>query len=64
MKSMNKADDFLRVKKAADFLGVTPNTLKNWEKEKKIIVYRHPLNKYRLYNKTDLQRLMDNIKPL
>jgi len=52
---MRKITDFLTIRQAADFLGVTPNTLRNWEREKKITPYRNPLNRYRLYKKEDLE---------
>lgn len=54
--------DFLKIKKAAEFLGVTGNTLRNWEQRKKIAVYRNPINRYRLYKKEDLEKLLNNIK--
>jgi MerR family copper efflux transcriptional regulator len=60
---VQKIIDYLKIKEAADFLGVTPNTLRNWEKEKKITVYRNPQNAYRLYKKEDLEKLLGNIKP-
>ncbi len=44
---MNKK--YLTIKEAANLLGVTPLTLRNWEKKGKLIPYRNPLNKYRLY---------------
>ncbi len=53
----------MKIKTAAKFLGVTPNTLRNWEKDKKISVYRNPQNAYRLYKKEDLEQLLNNIKP-
>jgi len=59
---MQKIIDYLKVKDAAKFLGVTPNTLRNWEKEKKISVYRNPQNSYRLYKKEDLEQLLSSIK--
>lgn len=59
---MNKITDFLKIQDAAIFLGVTPNTLRNWEKDKKIAVYRNPQNKYRLYKKEDLEQLLNTIK--
>ncbi len=59
---MQKITDFLKIKEAAKFLGVVPNTLRNWEKEKKILVYRNPQNAYRLYRKEDLEQLLNNIK--
>lgn len=60
---MNKITDYLTIKEAAQFIGVVPNTLRNWERAKKIIAYRNPLNHYRLYKKEDLQNLLSNIKP-
>lgn len=59
---MQKIIDYLKVKDAAKFLGVTPNTLRNWEKDKKIPVYRNPQNSYRLYKKEDLEQLLSSIK--
>lgn len=61
--TMNKITDYIMIQDAAIFLGVTPNTLRNWEKVKKITAYRNPLNRYRLYKKEDLETLLNNIKP-
>ncbi|MFA6492012.1 MAG: MerR family DNA-binding transcriptional regulator [Candidatus Babeliales bacterium] len=52
----------MHIKEAASFVGVTPNTLRNWEREQKLRTYRNPLNHYRLYDKTDLELLLKNIK--
>lgn len=60
---MQKIIDYLKIKEAAEFIGVTPNTLRNWEKENKIMVYRNPQNLYRLFKKEDLELLLSNIKP-
>lgn len=59
---MEKITNYLKIKDAAVFLGVAPNTLRNWEKQKKISVYRNPQNSYRLYKKADLETLLANIK--
>ncbi|HBY06049.1 MAG: Transcriptional regulator, MerR family [candidate division TM6 bacterium GW2011_GWE2_42_60] len=59
---MKKIIDYLKIKDAASFLGVTPNTLRNWEKDKKITVYRNPQNAYRLYKKEDLEKLLNSIE--
>ncbi len=59
---MIKITDYLKIQDAAKFLGVAPNTLRNWERAKKIDTYRNPLNHYRLYKKEDLQELLTNIK--
>ena len=61
---MKKITDYLRIQDAAKFIGVTPNTLRNWEKERKIVVYRNPQNAHRLYKQEDLEQLLSNIKPV
>jgi len=55
---MPKLDEYLRIKKAAEYLGVARNTLRNWEAAGKIQVYRHPLNNYRLFKISDLDQLL------
>lgn len=59
----NEISSYLMIKEAAEFVGVTPNTLRNWEKDKKIKSYRNPLNGYRLYKKEDLIALLNSITP-
>ncbi|MBW2969393.1 MerR family transcriptional regulator [Candidatus Woesearchaeota archaeon] len=56
---MMKFSDYLMITEAAKFLGVSGNTLRNWEKEGKIKVYRHPMNNFRLYKKEDLEFLLN-----
>jgi len=58
---MKKFNEYLCVKQASAFLGVTSNTLRNWEKVDKIKVFRNPQNQYRLYDKDDLEQLLKNI---
>ena len=60
---MKKISEYLSIKKAAAFIGVTENTLRNWEKNKKLIVIRNPFNRYRLYEKEDLEKLLNSIQP-
>lgn len=55
---MPKLHDYLHVKDAAKYLGVCQNTLRNWEMAGKILVRRHPVNNYRLYKQSDLDRLL------
>lgn len=54
--------DYLTIKDAAKFIGVAPNTLRNWEREKRITTYSAPFNKRRLYKKDDLESFLKNIK--
>jgi len=54
--------NYLRIKKAAEFIGVSGSTLRNWERNRKITTYRHPINRYRLYKKSDLEALLKKIE--
>ncbi|MCC7338744.1 MAG: helix-turn-helix domain-containing protein [Pirellulaceae bacterium] len=53
--------DFLTVAEAAEYLGVCPNTIRNWGKDEKIPEHRHPLNNYRLYKRSDLDGVLRQI---
>ena len=55
---MEKLQNYLRIKEAAEYLGVSPNTLRNWGQAGKINEHRHPVNNYRLYKKADLDQLL------
>jgi excisionase family DNA binding protein len=59
---MTKLDEFVTVGEAAQFLGVSPNTIRNWDEGGKIPVYRSPISKYRLFKKTDLEELLRQIE--
>jgi MerR family transcriptional regulator, copper efflux regulator len=52
---------YLTIKAAAGFLGVSVSTLRNWDRQGKLRSLRHPMNDYRLYLETDLQQLLTNL---
>lgn len=56
-----KINEYLTSSQAAQFLGVSKNTLFNWEKKNILKAYRNPMNNYRLYKKEDLERLLDDL---
>ena len=60
--AMLRLDEFLTVKEAAEFLGVSPNTVRNWGREGKIPEHRHPINNYRLYRREDLESLLKQLQ--
>jgi excisionase family DNA binding protein len=59
---VEKLRDYLRISQAAEYLGVSSNTLRNWENAGKLPAYRHPLNKYRLFKKAELDALLRKVK--
>ena len=60
---MLKPMNYMKIREAAEFVGVDKETLRNWERKKKIVVYRDPINSFRLYKKEDLEALLKNITP-
>jgi excisionase family DNA binding protein len=46
--------DYLRIKEAARLLGVSEGTIRNWGRQGKLRMHRHPINGYRLFKKADL----------
>jgi len=46
---------YYNIKQAAKILGVTPLTLRNWDKRGKLKPYRHPANNYRVYKTEQLE---------
>ena len=55
---MNIKPEYLTIKDASELLGVTPTTLRNWDKSKKLIAHRNPVNGYRLYAVEDLTKIL------
>jgi excisionase family DNA binding protein len=53
--------DYLTVGQAAERLGVSRSTLRNWDKTGKLKPYRHPVNRYRLYLRADLEKLLEQV---
>ncbi len=59
---MLKDEGFVRVKEAAEILGVCPNTIRAWGAEVKLTEYRHPLNNYRLFKRDELERVLRKLE--
>lgn len=57
---MNK--QYFTIKEAAAILGVTPLTLRNWDKNGKLKAHRHPMNNYRVYKYDDLETVFKEIE--
>jgi DNA (cytosine-5)-methyltransferase 1 len=52
---------YIKVKEAADLLGVTVMTLHRWDDKGKLRAFRHPINHYRLYKRSELERLLKRL---
>ncbi len=51
----------LTVGQAADLLGVSISTLRNWDRQGKFVAARHPINGYRIYSPDSVLLLRDKI---
>src|SRR5689334_18841788 len=52
--------DCLTIGEAAEFLGVSTATLRNWDRSGKLKPRRHPQNGYRIYLHEDLQQVLQS----
>lgn len=55
---MEKLNEYVMTAEAAQFLGVSQNTLRTWAEEGKIPMRRNPANGYRLFKRSDLKKFL------
>jgi MerR family transcriptional regulator, copper efflux regulator len=60
-RSPRNLQTYLTVKEAAAFLGVSPSTLRNWDRAGRLTAMRHPINGYRLYEREALAWVLGQI---
>jgi site-specific DNA-methyltransferase (adenine-specific) len=53
---------YFSIKEAAEILGVTTLTLRNWDKSGKFKASRHPMNNYRVYKLSALEEIVQDIE--
>lgn len=56
------ANLYITIKQASKILGVSPLTLRNWDKNGKLKAHRHPMNNYRVYSISDLETVIREIE--
>lgn len=52
----------ITIRKAAEILGVSALTLRNWDNGGKFPAGRHPINNYRVYKLADIEKLLIEIE--
>jgi len=60
---MPSIGSLLTVREAAELLGVSASTIRNWDRSGKLKAIRHPVNNYRLYDRYELETLLGRIMP-
>ena len=58
---MQKLSEYLKVSEAADYIGVSQNTLRTWAETGKIPMHRNPANGFRLFLRTDLDDFLNEV---
>lgn len=53
--------EFLRIDEAANLLGISTQTLRNWEKRGELIPYRNPVNNYRMYKVSQIEEFIEKM---
>lgn len=53
---------YFSIKEAAEILGVAPLTLRNWDRSGKFPAQRHPMNNYRVYKRSSLEKIIEDIE--
>ena len=62
---MAKLSDYVLTAKAAEILGVSANTVRNWAEDGWIPCRRNPANGYRMFLRADLEEfLIEASKPI
>jgi excisionase family DNA binding protein len=57
-KTMTKLSEYLHTAEAAEYLGVHHNTIRNWAARGEVPMHHNPVNGYRLFKRTDLDKLL------
>jgi len=60
--NVSNLSEYLTIHDASTYLGVSPNTLRNWGRDGKVPMHRHPINKYRLFKRSDLEEILKQIE--
>lgn len=55
-------EEYLTIKDAATLLGVSAQTLRNWEKRGELVPYRNPINNYRMYKVSQLEAFLEDMR--
>jgi len=56
-----KLDEYLRIAKAAEMLGVSQNTLRSWADSGRVPVHVNPANGYRLFKQEDIESFLQDV---
>ena len=61
---MSKLSEYVKVAEAAEILGVSSGTVRTWAARGDIPMHRNPVNGYRLFKRSDLDKLLKKVAKL
>ena len=53
---------YISIKEAAKLLGITPLTMRNWDKRGILTAYRNPVNNYRVYKLDQVEMFLRKVE--
>lgn len=53
--------EYITINESARLLGVTPQTLRAWERKGELVPYRNPINKYRMYHISQIEEFLQTM---
>lgn len=53
---------YLTIREVSKIIGVTPLTLRNWDRKGTLAAFRNPLNNYRMYRYADVADFIAEMK--
>lgn len=51
----------MKISEAAEFCGVTAETLRNWDRSGRLVPQRNPVTGYRYYRQKDLEKFLRKV---
>lgn len=54
--------EYLTIRETANLVGVSPQTLRNWEKQGELVPYRNPINNYRMYKVIQIETFIEDMR--
>jgi len=54
--------EYITIKEAANILGVTPQTLRAWERRGELVPFRNPINNYRVYKISQIEEFIQEMQ--
>lgn len=55
-------ETYIAIKEAAKLLDVSLPTLRNWDKKGALVAYRNPINNYRVYKISQIEKIIEEME--